>query len=111
MRCKVVLAAALAVLVAFPATALATWGDGECDQTTTGHCYARDTWRMTGDEQVEGTEAFEDTESMNVSEWRTGAFIDNEEWLSFTAHENWWAEVGQTKNKLGEQLGNIEYGT
>jgi hypothetical protein len=90
----VALAAAL-LLATIPATASAAWGEsGQCKRTGNGHCYATDTWEMTGDEQIEGSEEWMDTELMNVPEWSEEAFVTNEMWQEFRP-KGWWVETGQ----------------
>jgi hypothetical protein len=93
----------LLIVLAFavvPTSASASWGwsweKGEhCSQGNNHHCYALSEWIMKGSEQVEGSLAYQWTESMNVPGWESGAFIDNEEWVSFQS-TGYWVEVGQT---------------
>jgi hypothetical protein len=88
----VVLVAAMLLL---PAIASASWGEhGQCYHSEKGHCYALDTWEMTGNEKIEGMEVWMDTELMNVPEWKSGAWVTNEVWQGFEP-QGWWVEVGQ----------------
>lgn len=103
------LALAAAALALAPACALASWGkkadNGErCSQGTNHHCYAIAYWPMTGGEQVEGTLAYQYTESMNVPGWANGDFVDNEEWASFR-ESGYWIEAGQTAGEYMDCCG------
>jgi hypothetical protein len=76
----------------------ATWGSA-CSAGNGHHCYALDYWSMTGGEQVRGSESDIATDAMNVPEWQTGAFVDNEKWTVFPQKSNgngfYWVEDGQ----------------
>jgi len=60
------------------------------------HCYALSEWVMKSGESVEGAEAIVDTEQVDVYGWESGAFVDDEMWLSWNSGPNQWAEAGQT---------------
>ena len=84
--------------VAAPA-ASASWGrkadnGTRCSQGNGHHCYDLAYWEMTGAERVEGTLAYQDTESMDVPGWTSGDFVDNEEWATFR-NSGYWIEAGQ----------------
>jgi hypothetical protein len=96
---------AAAIAAASPAAASASWGrkadNGErCSQGNGHHCFALAIWEMTGGEQVEGTLAYQDTESMDVPGWASGDFVDDEEWAAFRA-SGYWIEAGQ---EAGERM-------
>ncbi|HSZ04686.1 MAG TPA: hypothetical protein VK778_05725 [Solirubrobacteraceae bacterium] len=107
MRSRLIPAALIALtalLLVIPSTASAAWGgEKQCYQGANGHCYAVDSWRMTGSEKVEGSELWDDTELMDVPEFGSGAFVDNEIWQGFEP-KYWWAEVGQTAGGNGFYL-------
>lgn len=100
MRSKLILLGVFAIMLAVPASSTASWGkkkdNGEaCKQANPYHCYAYSSWVMGGSERVEGMSGYQETKIMNVPEWGTGAFVTNENWLSFTSKPTYWAEVGQ----------------
>jgi hypothetical protein len=84
----------LLLLAVSPAVAYATWG-GECSYGEGHHCYAVTEWLMSGgSESVKGATFVPTTLGINVPEWSTGAFVDDEGWLSFW-ESGGWLEAGQ----------------
>ncbi len=89
---------AVTCLVAFfglSSAALANWGpSNECgikSEPVNEHCYAiaeRSTHKL-------ASIAAENARSMEVHDWASGAFVDMEEWISFSGY-NGWVETGQT---------------
>jgi hypothetical protein len=64
------------------------------------HCYDLEEWHMgKPSEKVQGSETDIATTEMVVPGWESGAFVDDEEWVSFPERENangpWWVESGQ----------------
>jgi hypothetical protein len=93
----IVIATALAGLAGLliPTLALASWGDGECYEAETHHCYALTEWIMEGgSESVKGATFVPDTTSIDVPEFAAGAFVTNEGWVKFVSSEG-WMEAGQ----------------
>lgn len=84
----------VALVLASPAAA--SWGKGECYEGEAGHCYALTEWVMThSGESVKGAVDIPDTTAMDVSEYASGAFVNDEMWLSFQSSGG-WLEIGQT---------------
>jgi hypothetical protein len=66
-------------------SAHASWGSPACEQSSSKHCYAITNWKMENphyvenpSESVKGGVAFITTATMNVPEWASDAFVDNE---------------------------------
>jgi len=72
---------------------IATWGSG-CKYANSYHCYALADWQMGSSEQVEGTQTYQKTTTMDVPGSESGDFVDMEEWVIFGGGAD-YAEVGQ----------------
>jgi hypothetical protein len=123
---KLLIGTVMAFVLAIPASAGASWGNGECMLTehNPGHCYAYTYWQMEGgSESVKGAEFIPDTTAMNVPEWNLGAIVNNEGWLSFPSSGGGWLEIGQQAGGGNDcctlhpfiahaeyKVGNIAYG-
>ena len=87
--------AAMVILLVTAIPSAASWGKGECYEAEGHHCYSMTEWLMThSGENVKGAEDIPETSSMNVPEWESGSFVDNEMWLSFNSSGG-WLEIGQ----------------
>jgi hypothetical protein len=75
--------------------AQASWGSPSCSQGEHHHCYAVTKWTMDDPpESVKGGVAFITTSLIDVPEWATNAFVDDELWVSFQSSGGWF-EAGQ----------------
>lgn len=72
---------------------IATWGSG-CKVANGHHCYDLAEWYMGSSEQVEGTQSWQKTTTMDVPESEYGDFVDMEEWVIFAGGKD-YPEVGQ----------------
>lgn len=72
----------------------AAWGSEQCSTANNKHCYAIAEWWMEGSERVRGIWSEQNTSYMDIPEWLSGAFADNESWLAFHP-SNYWLEMGQ----------------
>lgn len=89
MKARIALLVSLAALVVAP-SAEARWGPQQnCSLAT--HCYGITERGANNLASI----AFEDTTLANVPEWASGAFVTNEEWISFAGRSTEWVEDGQ----------------
>jgi hypothetical protein len=78
-----------------PRARVATWGNN-CKIANSHHCYDLAEWAMTGHEEVRGAYEFQDTTAMDVPDSESGAFVDNEQWVSmYETKGGSWMENGQ----------------
>jgi hypothetical protein len=86
---------ALIIALTQAGSAAAVW-DGHCKfLPSEDHCYGLAEWNMKSPEHVRGGVLFMTTTYQDVYDWNTGAFIDNEMWVSWKGTGN-WLESGQT---------------
>jgi hypothetical protein len=72
---------------------VATWGNG-CKSANNYHCYVIAEWYMHSPEEIEGTQTYQKTTTMNVPGSEFGNFVDMEEWVLFGGGAD-YPEVGQ----------------
>ncbi len=97
-RQKVARWALLLGLVALlvPASASAKWDSGKCELSGKDHCYNLQAWEMEGgSESVKGAQYYPTTSLIDVPEFASGAFVDDEMWVGFEEKEGGWVETGQ----------------
>lgn len=87
--------ASIGLLLLFVGTpvAQAKWGPNkECGIAENVHCYAL----AEHGTSVLASIIAANTLVMEVHDWASGAFVDDEEWISFAGKSNQWIETGQT---------------
>jgi hypothetical protein len=78
-----------------PKAHTALWGN-RCGQEGTEHCYGVANWQMSGSEEVLGAIEEVNVSAMNVPEYGSWAFVDDEMWVSLGSGSNGqhWMETG-----------------